>query len=171
MVANHARKIEARRRSKNTGESHQAAVRAVTKPANVDWPVYRFDLPLPDLDGAERCPGCKGRGNKIGDRAMVHAEKLDRPVLLDTVCSQCRGCGRAEHAGCSAGVHAGDAFDPDYGAISCWSCGGRRFRYVTSSDEDMYGNAVTGYLRQPCSCAQDLMREETVRVGPEEPTE
>jgi len=170
MVDNRARKIEARRHSKSTGVSHQAAVRAVMKASTAKFTMYGFNLPLPELDGAEPCPRCMGLGTKAGEHDMVHAENLGRPVLLDIVCSQCRGCGRAEHASCDAGVHAGDAFRPGDGApVSCWSCGNRRFRYVTSSDVDMFGNVVTSYLRQPCACAQDLMREITldVRVSPE----
>jgi hypothetical protein len=83
----------------------------------------------------------------------------------------CRGCGRAEHDSCTAGVHAGEPLLPrDDWAHSCRSCGGRCFRYVDSLDEDVFGNTVAVYLRQPCGCAQELMREMTLNVAPAAPS-
>lgn len=172
MVKHHARKNEARRQRETTGEGHQAAVRALAKSASEKQPkMYVFDIPAPDLGDSEPCPVCGGRGSKSGERAMACAERLDRPVLLDIVCGLCRGCGRAEHDSCTAGVHAGERFLPgDDWAHSCQSCGGRRFRYVDSSDEDVFGNTVAVYLRQPCGCAQELMREMTLNVAPAAPS-
>jgi hypothetical protein len=168
VVKHHARKNEARGRRETTGEGHQAAVRALTKSAPEQQPkMYFFDIPTPDLGDSEPCPACSGRGSKSGEQAMVRAERLDRPVLLDIVCGLCRGCGRAEHGSCTAGVHTGDSFLPgDDWAHSCQACGGRRFRYVDFSDEDAFGNHVAVYLRQPCGCAQELMREMTLTVVP-----
>src|SRR5690348_5520511 len=115
-------------------------VRALAKSASEQQPkMYVFDLPAPDLGESEACPMCAGRGSKPGEQAMVPAERLDRPVLLDIVCGLCLGCGRTKHDDCTAGVHAGEPFLPgDRWAHSCQSCGGRHFRYVDFSDEDVF---------------------------------
>jgi hypothetical protein len=171
VVKHHARKNEARRRRETTGEGYQAAVRALAKSASEQQlKVYVFEIPAPDLGESDACPMCAGRGSKPGEQAMVPAERLDRPVLLDIVCGLCLGCGRTEHDDCTAGVHAGDPFlSGGLWAHSCQSCGGRRFRYVDSSDEDAFGNTVAVYLRQPCRCAKELMREMTLNIAPAAP--
>lgn len=164
MVKNHSRKNDARgRRAANPDENHRRAVDAVRDGASgrLDEQlggglIVVADFPEPDLEDAAACPDCMGRG--VTGEFYAHA--YDRPtehgataLLLDLVCPVCRGCGRADHVACEAGVHAGDdpddehAYleghfgDPDTGESPCYSCGGRRFSYNQGEGQPASGEA------------------------------
>lgn len=106
--------------------------------------VLVVDHPEPDLDGAEPCPACGGKG--VSGRWYEQPGEDGRPPLaVPSACPECWGCGRASHSGCLPSAHATDDPEPDQGddelddqddGERCPSCGGRGFYVVQTAPAD-----------------------------------
>lgn len=119
-------------------------------------------LPAPaPYQGPERCPRCVG-AKVTGERYQWPGES-GTPFVVDVICPECLGCGRAEHIGCVPLEHGEyDADDPywddeddeGYADDACPSCHGRTWWACQGfTDNEVY------YLRMPCGCAESLMVE------------
>jgi hypothetical protein len=118
-------------------------------------------LPVDPYTGPEPCPACAGA--KVSGTRYRWAG--DGPALIvDEVCDECGGCGRAQHTACGRLEHSdrddwyydeddddSDGEWDDHGG-PCPSCQGVRWWPAQGFDAER----VT-YLRMPCGCAEALM--------------
>ncbi|MET9776199.1 hypothetical protein ABZ023_18395 [Streptomyces sp. NPDC006367] len=160
----------ARLRSTRT-PADQPADTPANQPSTFLLPEYLYiDFPPIDLGGARPCDGCEGSG--LDGRTFAQETDGGRPpILAEVVCSECEGCGRAEHLDDGCGhPHANpdmdeDPYDEDEDPydedeeLPCYPCAGRGFNYVQAVVSDEEGEPVEViYLRVPCGCTADRMR-------------
>lgn len=125
----------------------------------------KWFLPVEPYQGPERCSVCVG-AKVTGDKFTFGEPGPDgRQTLVDLLCDQCGGCGRADHTDCSPGDHVGDDQDDDdrYDEDdapdrqqACLSCNGRLYWVAQGFSE-----TEVHHLRVPCGCAAALMRQGT----------
>lgn len=172
--------------------AHQAAAQAAGRPisyaqarrevlnaaASATIPaalVLTVDFPRP-TSPAEPCSSCAGTGlsghtllTQLDDAPDTGARRL---LVVDTFCTDCLGCGRADHDQCGPATHpASDSYhdeledlerDEHELADPCPSCGPGRpgwnlnVVYQPGPDGDDEGEAL--YVRMPCGCTQDRIR-------------
>lgn len=131
-------------------------------------PPPRLHLPVAPYEGPARCPACAGA--RITG-AVYSCAPLGAPrLLVDVLCPDCGGCGRATHDGCAPQEHADADWDPDWEMLDrpdddphrhgCPSCRGRRWFPVQGFTD---GDAQMHTLRMPCGCATDLLQEVPAR--------
>lgn len=166
--------------SKTSIESGWPAV-AAGEPVTVRMVDYPVPAPRP---GVAECDPCVGTG--LAHQSLYTQTGDDGvPLCVRAACQGCLGCGRAEHEQCVPGDHAND----DAGEISdyldqledvdrvvvtpmvegwepeqvCPSCRGMRFWWLMAFSEPPDGGADADvevrYLKVPCGCSEDLVRE------------
>ncbi|MEV7264000.1 hypothetical protein AB0N38_10655 [Micromonospora aurantiaca] len=117
-------------------------------------------LPAPErYDGPDPCRRCAGARVLDGRTAQMSTDAA--VLVVDVICPDCDGCGRATHDGCREDEHG--TWDHDYypdddtpaGEVNrCPFCAGRRWIGVLA-----WGAHTTYTLRMPCGCATDLLVE------------